>query len=102
MGYRFHSTCVDWSQSACDTPSGLSDMIHEHSIDITRRTLLQHVGAEQMNEIESRLGYASHPSQGLMMARDYHVSYHRSKLHGKRCYYFKWSAIEHIFTQQGA
>ena len=33
------------------------------------------------------------------MAADWAVSYHRSKLHGRRVYYFRHSAIEFVFTQ---
>lgn len=69
------------------------------SVNITRRTMLRAVGAKQLHEIEAKLGYSNHPKRGLTMAGDYHVSYYRSKLWGRRCYFFKWSAIEHIFTQ---
>ena len=70
----------------------------EAAIDITRRTFLQHVDQSELADIAEHLGYCWHPSQGLTMAADWAVSYHRSKYQGRRCYYFCWSAIEHVFV----
>lgn len=67
------------------------------AIDITRRTFLRHVDRNDLERVEGGLGYEKDPRKGLTMAADYHVSYHRSKFQGRRCYYFQWSAIEHIF-----
>ncbi len=67
------------------------------AIDITRQTFLKHVDREEMDCIEGGLGYEKDPRKGLTMAADYAVSYHRSKYQGRLCYYFRWSAIEHIF-----
>lgn len=74
----------------------LNKMI-EGERDITRRTFLQYVNRESLRDTERRLGYVGHPSQGLTMAGDWHVSYHKSTYKGKPCVYFKWSSIEHIF-----
>jgi hypothetical protein len=93
MAYNFYSNCVNWPGKVAD----LSQMI-DNNIDITRRTFLQYVNREELAEIERDLSYEKHPSQGLTMAGDYHVSYHRSKLRGKRVYYFRHSAIEYVFT----
>lgn len=71
----------------------------DEAVDITSLTFLKYVDRENMREIEQSLGYASHHKQGLTMAADWHISYHRSKLHGETVYYFKWSGIEHIFTK---
>jgi hypothetical protein len=65
---------------------------------ITRRTFLKHVDRAELRDMEKGLGYER---GGLMMASDWAVSYHRSTLHGKRCYYFRHSAIEHVFTNNG-
>jgi len=94
--YKFYSDCVGWPERA-DEPGGLSDMI-DNAIDITRSTFLKYADASELAYV---LGYCKHPSQGLTMAGDWHVSYHRSKLHGKRVYYFTHSAIEYVFTNEG-
>ena len=92
--YKFFSDCVNWSKYDVQA---LSDMIDD-SIQITRRTFLKHVNRVDLLGISDNLGYCWHHSQGLTMAADWHVSYHRSKLHGKRVYYFTHSAIEYVFT----
>jgi hypothetical protein len=94
---NFYSVCVSWPKR--DVDEGLIPMI-DNAIDITRRTFLKHVNREEMKEIEQQLGYASHKSKGLTMADDWHISYHRSKLHGKTVYFFTWSGIEHVFTSR--
>ena len=94
--YQFYSNCVGWPEDA-SKEGGLSDMI-DIEMDITRRTFLKYVDRDELTEIEGGLGYAKHPKQWLTMAGDYHVSYHRSKLHGKRVYYFKQSGIEYVYT----
>jgi hypothetical protein len=33
----------------------------------------------------------------LAMKRDFHVTYYAGRLHGKRVYFFKHSAIEYVF-----
>ena len=71
-------------------------MINE-SIMISRRTFLKYINRTELREIEENLGYDSHPKQGLTMAADWAVSYHRSKLHDKRVYYFCYSGIEYVF-----
>jgi len=95
--YSYYSNCVSWPEDAL-VDGGLSDMI-DNAIDINRRTFRQYVDDSELADIEESLGYCWHPSQGLTMAGDYHVSYHRSKLHGKRVYYFRYSAIEFVFTK---
>ena len=68
---------------------------------ITRKTFLKHVNREDRIDLERSLGYAPHdPTSGLTMTRDYHVSYHRSKLHSETVYYFKHSAIEYVFRPE--
>ena len=95
--YRFYRDCVSWPERA-EKPGGLSDMIDD-AIDISRKTFLQHVDKLDLNYLEvASMGYAEHHKQGLTMAGDWHVTYHRSKLHGKRVYYFRHSAIEYVFT----
>ena len=90
--YHFYS---DWFGWPCHDMEALTELCG-NSIDITRRTFLKHV--EGMPEIEQNLGYESHHSKGLVMSADWHVSYHRGKLHGHTAYYFRHSGIEHVFT----
>ena len=93
--YNFYSDCVSWPETA-HVDGGLCDMI-DNAIDITRRTFLKYVDHSELADIAENLGYCWHHTQGLTMAADYHISYHRSKVHGKRAYYFRWSGIEHVF-----
>lgn len=97
--HSFFHTCVGWPRPVAEE-GGLSDMVND-CIDITRRTFLQHVDRDQLQELEEQCGYAKHYKQGLTMASDWHVSYHRSKLYGYVVYYFCQSAIEYVFVPQG-
>jgi len=94
--YRYYNNCVNWPSRDVDRKGGLRDMI-DQAKDITRETFLRHVSLAELREIELGLGYTAHPSQGLTMAGDWSVSYHRSKLHGKTVYYFCYSCIEYVF-----
>ena len=98
MGYRYYCSCVGWPREDVDAEGGLSDMICG-AIMLSRRAFLKHVDRESLVDIEEQLGYESHPRRGLTMAGDWHVTYHRSKLHGKRVYFFRWSGIEHVFVE---
>jgi hypothetical protein len=71
-------------------------MISE-ALTVSRRTFLRHVNQEDLRRLEHAMGYAKHPRQGLTMAGDWHVRYARSKLHGRRVYFFIYSAIEYVF-----
>ena len=95
MTYQFYSSCVSTPESEVPT---LHRMIDD-AIDITRKTFLQHVNRPEFAEMELEMGYCAHPSQGLTMAADWHVSYHRSHWKGVRCYYFRHSAIEYYFLK---
>src|SRR4051812_36930825 len=96
MRYKFLTDCVRSNDG-----EAIRAMV-EDCIDITRETFLKHVDKQQMIEMEQGLGYEKRRSkQGLTMARDWAVSYHRSTYQDKPCYYFRWSGIEHIFTVDG-
>lgn len=98
--YRYYRSCVSWPDADVNADDGLCAMV-DAARDITRRTLALHVDADQLRELERALGYSHPPAPGMSMADDYHVSYHRSRLHGRRVYFFKHSAIEYVFTQNG-
>lgn len=90
--FRFITDCVN-------STAGLIAPMNDAAVDISRRTFLKKVDREQLRAIECQLGYSSHPKQGLTMARDFHVSYFRSKFGGRKCYFFRWSAIEYVFVE---
>lgn len=94
--YRYLNCCV--AMAPADVPA-LSRMIAD-ARDVTRRTFLQHVDRDEQRDLEAQLGYVGHPKQGLTMAGDWHVSYHRSEWKGERCYFFRWSHIEHYFVRE--
>ena len=93
MRLPFFNSCVGWYRPDIYREGGLDDMIGS-SIEITRRTFLKHVNLDDLKILEEDLGYDRH----LHMASDYAVSYYRSKLHGKRVYYFTQSSIEYVFA----
>jgi hypothetical protein len=96
--YVYYRCCVSWPPNDVHCEGGLCDMIND-AIQVSRKTFLKHVQDKSLRETEEQLGYADHPKRGLTMAGDYHVSYHRSKLHGERVYFFKHSAIEYVFVR---
>jgi GNAT superfamily N-acetyltransferase len=97
-GLQFLTSCVGWSgRSPTGDAGGDIQKMVEGATDVTRKTFLKHVDRENLREVEQSLGYFDHPSQGLTMAGDYYVSYHRGYFLGKPVYYFVHSAIEYIF-----
>jgi hypothetical protein len=91
---RFFSDCVLWPEDQVDD---LTAMIRAGQ-EISRATFLKSVDPVEMKELEQRLGYERDPRKGLTMAKDWHVAYYRSTVRGCPAVYFKWSAIEHVFT----
>jgi hypothetical protein len=96
--YTFYSTCVNWPEHP-GIADGLDSMI-DNARTITRESFVKYIDRTELQAIEKGLGYSLNRRAGLVMADDWHVSYHRSKLHDKRVYFFKWSAIEHVFTRR--
>lgn len=92
--YSFYHSCVGWPQADVHCEGGLCDMIDQRC-QITRRTLLKHVDRDELKDLEEQLGYGP----WLHMASDWAVEYFRSKLHGKRVYGFRHSAIEYVFVK---
>ena len=90
----YYSACVNWPR---DAVLSLHRMI-ERNLEVSRRTFLKHVDRGELARLEASLGYTDHPKRGLTMAADWHVTYHRSKVFGKTCYYLRWSAIEYVFV----
>lgn len=94
MKLCFFSNCVSWPR---DRVPELCEMIRANRV-VSRRTFRRHVDTRELADIELGIGYERHHSQGLVMANDWAVSYHRSKLNGKTVYYFRHSAIEYVFA----
>jgi len=95
--HQFFSDCVCWPRGKTNA---LNEMIDD-ARDITRRTFLKYVDREALQELEENLGYVTKPwEDGLRMASDWHVSYHKSRLNGFTVYYFRQSSIEYVFTPQ--
>jgi hypothetical protein len=88
---KFHTTCV---QSTYQKITEMTDAAKE----ITRQTFLKYVNKDELKEIEKSLGYSIGNQKGLKMKDDWAVSYHKSTYNKKKCVYFRWSAIEHIFV----
>ena len=91
---QFYSSCMDWHPDKVDD---LIEMIN-HNRQLSRKTFVKHVDKYELERLEESLGYADHLSRGLTMSADRYVTYHRSMLFGKTCYYFRWSAIEYVFV----
>ena len=91
---KYYCDCVSWPRRYV---ADLTSMI-DSAMDITRRQFMKNTHTDDLRELEDALGYGSH----YTMAGDYHVSYHRGVLSGKRVYFFKQSAIEYVFTKDGA
>ena len=80
------------------------------STKVTRATFTKHVDKMDRESLENRLGYRTARSGSIRswnasriyMTKDPHVSYYKGTYRGKPCYFFVWSGIEHIFTEQGA
>lgn len=93
MNYQFYSDCVSWPRH--DVDDGLIPMV-DNAIDITYRTFRKNVGGLLTDTLAANLGY----DRDLHISQDYAVSFHRSKLHGHRVYYVRWSSIEHVFVPE--
>jgi len=91
--YFFRTTCVH------STGKLINAMINQ-SKTVTYRTMMKH--CEGMLEFAKELGYNRSRSQGLTLKRDWAVSYHKSFYDGWPCYYFRWSAIEHIWIKEAS
>ncbi len=93
MKAKFLNTCVGWDPADVHTGDGLCAMI-DQARDITRETFCRNVHPGDRRDLEVSLGYG----RDFPIARDWHVKYCKSKLHGATCYFLKWSGIEHVFT----
>jgi len=86
MGYMYHTDCVNSDAVSID------DMI-DSSVEITLRTFLKHISREDLYDVLPIY------NKTFPIEKDYHVSYHRGKYQGKKCYYVVHSAIEYVFIK---
>lgn len=87
----YYCNCVGWRRDMIDVLTYLQ----ENDRQITRRTFRKHVNTETLRRIElEELQYFAHGAQGLTMAGDWHVSYHKCE----GIYYFSHSGIEYVFA----
>lgn len=96
---NYFNNCVNWDPDDVDEEGGLSDMVASGR-EITRRTFLKHVHRDSLREVESDLGYPAWRGPAmrpLTIVRDYHVRYHKGKLHGQWVVWLTHSAVEYVF-----
>lgn len=94
---KYLRSCVTWPKRDVHCDGGLCDMI-DQAREVTRETFLRNVDSDDLIVLEKGLGYERNAMKGLTMASDCYVEYYRSKLHGKRVYFLRWSAIEYVFV----
>lgn len=73
----------------------ITDMV-DQAVEVTVATFRRRIGSEAYQWLERELGYSDLPN--LSLAKDYHVSFYRSKYQNEKCYYCRWSAIEYVFV----
>ena len=103
MKMRFETTCL--MSEGKDIQA-----LKASSTEVTRATFQKHVDPLDLRRMEALRGYRTRGSGNtrswnackLFMSGDPHVTYHKGMFKGHPCYYFVWSGIEHIFTEQGA
>lgn len=86
---HFHTTCVNHGNG--DDINAMTDKARQ----ITFATFKKNVDAKDLRRVSRDLGYL--PGERLQLHTDWSVSFYKSTFCGKPCYYFVWSAIEHIF-----
>ena len=92
MGWIFLTDCVHSDGPSINAMTAVAK-------PITFRTMMRVVGEAFINK-QWELGYDTYRKRGgLRMSKDFAVSYFKSVYQGRPCYYFRWSAIEHIFVE---
>jgi hypothetical protein len=83
-------------------PEDVDELINlvDYSKKISRRVFMYRVDRQALEDHAESLGYALHYKQGMTMAADRHITYHRGRFKGKQCYYFVWSGMEHLFVEE--
>ncbi len=84
MGFVYTTNCVAHNANNVH----LLDAMIDESQQITYKTFRKHCNDDALREFDS---------QGVRLAKDYAVSFYKSRYEGKPCYYMVHSAIEHIW-----
>lgn len=92
---RYFCNCVRWPS---DKVEDLTEMIG-NSKELSRNSFLKHVDLDDLQLLSAELGYQRHSLR--KMAKDYHIRYSTGWLKGHKVYFFTWSAIEYVFTENG-
>jgi hypothetical protein len=69
----------------------------EREKDVSYKTIRKH--CSELREWAEGMGYEWIGNKGLKLKDDYAVSFHKSVYRGRRCYFIRHSAIEHIWTE---
>lgn len=89
MSVEFIGTCVGLKAE------DLHDF-DDSSRGITNRTFRKFLGKEEYREFELSLGYRD--GSGLVLSKDWHVSYAKGKWKGRPAICCWWSGIHHIWV----
>ena len=84
--FQYLTCCIN------STAQLIDDMI-DRAITITWETLIKHISHKHLSEI-----FPFYNNCPLTLKNDYHVSFHRSKYDGQKCYYVVHSGIKYIFV----
>lgn len=87
--FHFYTNCIG-------STFELIDAMRDNEKEVTREEFLEH--CDSVDKWARERGYEDNPDEGLTLADDWHVSYHRSTYDGRPCFYLCWSSIEFIWT----
>lgn len=87
--FKFYVNCVSIPSNQVDDLIDMIDAEHQ----ITYQTFIKNCDCLNMFKA---LGYCIRGND-LKIKNDFNVSFHKSKFIGNTCYYFRYSAIEHIY-----
>jgi hypothetical protein len=92
------ATCEFTTNCVHSDGDDIRDM-KDAAVETTRRTFMSYLAPDQWRQIQLDLGYDP-TGHELSLAKDWHVSYHRSLYRGEPCVYLVWSGIEYVFTER--
>jgi len=90
--FVFETNCIECPGP--DPGKAIRDMV-DAAVSIQWKTFAAYCEWKPVAEF---LGYEVGRKTGLHLKDDYAVSFHKSNFRGRPCFYFRWSAIEYIFT----
>lgn len=85
--YKFIGSCV-----GLDGPD-INKMMEEEK-EITLKTMKRHCDLSSFEHV-------LHYGRDFPLAKDWHISYHKSTYGGKPCYFLRHSAIEYVWVRHG-